>query len=297
MATRFDGRRMLRGTLMVLAGGTCWGLNGTLSGLLMSRYGVSPLWLVCVRQLTACWLFLALAHLRTPGKVGEVLHSGRELLAILSVAVCSILFSQVAYMQAINASNSATATVLQNLGVLLTMFYVCLVNRRLPRRREALGAALAFGGTFLLATGGNPGSLHLPLGGLLWGLACALAATFLAVQPLRLIGRWGNFTVNGLAFLMSGILLCPVVRPWEGMPDLDLVGWAIVAFSMLFGTFGAYSLYLGGVNRVGSVRGVMLGTSEPVVATLSTVLIVGTQFLPTDFVGFAMIILMVFLTA
>lgn len=292
-----DAHRRLRGTLLTLAGGTLWGLNGTLSKLLMGSYDVDPLWMVCVRELTACWLFLAMAGLGTPGRLRGLLRDRRSLWGVVGVAFGSILLSQVAYLEAIDWTNSATATVLQNLSVVIVMLVVCARSRRAPRRRELAGVALAFGGTYLVATGGNPAALSLPPEGLGWGLACAVAATILAIQPLALIRRWGSFAVNGVAFLVSGLALSLAYRPWEHMPALDGTGWLMVAVSVVLGTFGAYALYLQGVKEVGSIRGSMLGTSEPVVATLSSVLWLGVVFGPAELAGFAVIIAMVFLTA
>ena len=50
-----------RGVVLTLIGGTCWGFSGTCAKFLMDGYGVDPVWLVCVRQFFASWLFLALA--------------------------------------------------------------------------------------------------------------------------------------------------------------------------------------------------------------------------------------------
>ena len=289
--------KLVMGTIMALAGGTLWGMNGTVASMLMKNYGVDPLWIICVRELFACWLFLRMARLRTPGKISEVLHSKEAMKSIFAVSIGSILFSQVAYIQAIHATNSATATVLQSLNVLIVMVYVCLVNHRRPHRRELVGLVLATLGTFLIVTGGDFGTLQLPPLGIFWGLMTATAAAVLAVQPLKPMTRWGNFTVNGLAFLISSVLISLYYQPWAHMPTLDATGWGLVAFSVVLGTFGAYGLYLAGVHKVGSIRGTMLGTSEPVMATISTVLLMGTVFTPTDLIGFALILIMVFLTA
>ena len=286
-----------RGILLTLLGGTFWGINGTLSKVLMGTYGVQPLWLACVRELSACWLFLIAGYLTSPERLRGVLHDGRSLLSILGIAVGSILFSQVAYLEAINWTNSATATILQSLSVVIVMGYVCVVNRRRPRRRELIGLVLAVAGTYLVATGGDPTKLALPPQGLAWGMGCAVAATILAIQPVRMITRWGNFAVNGLAFLFSGIILTIAYQPWNHMPTLDAGGVVLVLLSVVLGTFGAYALYLQGVKEVGSVRGSMLGTSEPVMATISSVVWLGAVFTPMDLLGFLMIIVMVFLTA
>lgn len=290
-------RETLAGVAMTLVGGVLWGFNGTISKVLMDSYAVEPLWLACVRELSACWLFLAVAWARNSQRVKSCLRDRRAVGGLVAVGLGSILLSQVAYLEAIDWTNSATATVLQSLSMVIVMAFVCVTSRRLPRRRELMGVALAGVGTYLVATGGNPGALSLPPQGLAWGLCCAVAATILAIQPVRLIKQWGNFTVNGFAFLVAGLVLLVATQPWAHMPALDARGWALVAFSVLFGTFGSYGLYLQGVRRVGSMRGSMLGTSEPLTAMLTSVVLLGVVFTPADLVGFAMIIAMVFLTA
>ncbi|WP_417231086.1 DMT family transporter [Thermophilibacter sp.] len=292
-------RRIRRGIVATLVGGTFWGLNGTVSKWLMDTYAIDPLWLVCLRELTACWLFLAAAAATAQGReqLTGVLRSPRGMLQILGVSLGAILFSQVAYLEAIDWTNSATATIMQSLGMVLVLVYVCVRMRRQPRRRELLGVALALVGTYLVATGGNPGQLNLPPEGLAWGLGCAAAAACLSILPAAPMARWGNFTVNGLAFLVSGVLLSLWYRPWEHMPALDGVAVAVLALCVVVGTFGAYALYLQGVKDAGSMRASLLGTIEPVTATLATVVWLGTSFSPAEVAGFALIIVMVYLTA
>lgn len=300
MAALMEGnrnRKILVGTLMTLAGGTFWGINGTLSKILMDSYAVDPLWLACVRELSSCWLFLAAAAILRPGRIMRAVRSPRALGQILITAIASILLSQVAYLEAINWTNSATATVLQSLECVLVMGFVCIVNRRLPRKRELAGLLLALVGVFLVATGGNPQALQLPPQGLAWGLMCAVAAAILAIQPVRVMHDWGNFVVNGLAFLMSGLILAVVIRPWSCAPTLDMRGVLLLATSVVVGTFGAYGLYLKGVAMVGSMRGSLLAQSEPVMATVTSVLWCGIIFSPADLAGFVFILAVVFLTS
>lgn len=102
---------------------------------------------------------------------------------------------------------------------------------------------------------------------------------------------------NGYAMLISGALLALFVRPWEHVPVMPAAGWVLVAVTIVVGTYGSYALFLEGVRRVGSMRSAMLGTAEPLVAMISSVVWLGTSFSPADLAGFAMIIAMVFLTA
>lgn len=292
-------RRIRRGIVATLVGGTFWGLNGTVSKWLMDTYAIDPLWLVCLRELTACWLFLAAAAVTTRGReqLAGALRSPRALAQIVGVSFAAILFSQVAYLEAIDWTNSATATIMQSLGMVLVLAYVCLRMRRTPRRREILGVCLALAGTYLVATGGNPGQLNLPPEGLAWGLGCAAAAACLSILPAAPMARWGNFAVNGLAFLFSGVALSAWYRPWEHMPALDGLAIAVLVACVVVGTFGAYALYLQGVKDAGSMRASLLGTIEPVTATIASVVWLATPFSPAEIVGFVLIIVMVYLTA
>ena len=111
------------------------------------------------------------------------------------------------------------------------------------------------------------------------------------------MARWGNFTVNGLAFLFSGLALALWYRPWEHMPALDGVAIVVLALCVVVGTFGAYALYLQGVKDAGSMRASLLGTIEPVTATIASIVWLATPFSLAEIVGFVLIIAMVYLTA
>ena len=65
---------------------------------------------------------------------------------------------------------------------------------------------------------------------------------------------------------------------------------------VVIGSVFAYMLYMQGVKDIGSVRASLIGTVEPVSATITSAVMLGTVFLPTDLIGFAMIIVMMFLT-
>ena len=59
---------------------------------------------------------------------------------------------------------------------------------------------LALVGTYLVATAGDFGALRLPPQGLFWGLCCAVAATFLSIQPLLIAGMIYLFVTTVLSW-------------------------------------------------------------------------------------------------
>ena len=108
--------------------------------------------------------------------------------------------------------------------------------------------------------------------------------------------EYGSPIVTGSAMLTAGVVSCVFVQPWAHMPALDAAGVEALAVFVVIGSFFAYMLYMQGVKDIGSVRASLIGTVEPVSATITSAVMLGTVFLPTDLIGFAMIIVMMFLT-
>lgn len=287
-----SARTIFIGMILTLLGGALWGTNATVSKILMGDYHVTPLQIACVRQLAAGVLFFITASICTRKQLVSAVKSTRSWGMFVLTGIVCVLLTQVSYLWAIDWTNSGTATVLQSLNLVFVLVYACLKNRRFPNVRENIGVLLAFVGTALMATGGDFSKLSLPIMGLIWGLVDAASTAALAIMPVKLIAKWGNLSINGITFIVAGLILLPFVRPWETMPALDWRGIALFAFTVVGGTFGAYWLFLSGIMRVGAVRGTLLGASEPVMAAITAVMFTGAVFSWADFVGFALIFIM-----
>ena len=118
----------------------------------------------------------------------------------------------------------------------------------------------------------------------------------MSIIPARLLREYGASVVTGMGMLLSGIVTSAFVQPWADMPALDGIGWAAFIVLAAVGSCLAYSLYMQGVRDIGSMRASLIGTIEPVSAAVTSALVLGTVFTGTDIVGFAAIIVMVFLT-
>ena len=287
-----SARTIFIGMILTLLGGALWGTNATVSKILMGDYHVTPLQIACVRQLAAGVLFFITASICTRKQLVSAVKSTRSWGMFVLTGIVCVLLTQVSYLWAIDWTNSGTATVLQSLNLVFVLVYACLKNRRFPNVSENVGVLLAFVGTALMATGGDFSKLSLPIMGLIWGLVDAASTAALAIMPVKLIAKWGNLSINGITFIVAGLILLPFVRPWETMPALDWRGIALFAFTVVGGTFGAYWLFLSGIMRVGAVRGTLLGASEPVMAAITAVMFTGAVFSWADFVGFALIFIM-----
>lgn len=289
-------RRTASGVLATLFGGLFWGFSGTCADFLFENYAVDTLWLACMRQLVSGGIFLVVILLTQRDKLFALLRNKRDMGILAVFAASGVLLNQLGYLTTIRLTNAGTATVLQCLQLIIIMVYACLTTHRAPRKRELAGVVLALVGTYLLATGGNPSNLAIPFEGLVVGLLAAVGAACMSIIPARLLREYGASVVTGMGMLLSGIVTSAFVQPWADMPALDGIGWAAFIVLAAVGSCLAYSLYMQGVRDIGSMRASLIGTIEPVSAAATSALVLGTVFTVTDIVGFAAIIVMVFLT-
>ena len=193
-------------------------------------------------------------------------------------------------MGVIRASNAGTGTILEYLGLILIVVWVCLTHRRWPRACETIAIVLAVSGTFLLCTHGSLDSLVITPSALAWGAVAALTLATYTLLPARLIAAYGADVVVGYALLIAGLGVGLVGRVWRyaitWTPDVILA----MVITVVLGTTVAFTAYLWGVDRIGPIKATLIGSLEPIAAAALTALVMGTSYTGIDIVGMILIV-------
>lgn len=294
-------RRFWRGVVAALIGGAMWGFSGTCAQYLYQHYEIDPLFITWVRMLGSGILLLILLASTQRGKLRAIAGDRRELGRLALFGIAGLFLCQFTYTTSVNATNAGTATVLQSLNTVFILAATCLMMRRAPRAMELGGLALALVATWLIATKGNLTALMIPPAGLAWGLINAASCTFYIMYPKHLFARWGSLPVTGIGMLIGGIAAVAIWGLgglWGAapvVPQLGLDGVLVLAAVVVVGTLAAFGLYLHGVSIVGSVKGGLLGTTEPASAMVFAALWLGTMFTWADWIGLVLMVAMIFL--
>lgn len=289
--------RLAKGIFCGLFSGACWGFSGTVGQYLFSQKQMDPSWLTVVRMLISGGILLSIAAARKDSGLREIWRERKSTVSLLLFAVFGLMLVQYSYMMTISRSNSGTATALQYLGQALILLFVCISDKRPPTVREILALTFAMLGVFLLTTHGKPGNLALSPDALFWGLISAVAVMIYTISPVGLIRRYGSTTVIGYGMLIGGVLSFFLLRWWTIQVTLDVSTAAGLAVIILVGTVLAFSLYLRSAADIGGVRAGLLSCTEMIVAPIASALWLKTAFYPADFIGFALMILMVLFLA
>lgn len=116
---------------------------GTAVSYLFRSSGIDPMWVMSVRMVLAGILFLLFSVARGDRRPFELLRDKSAVRDLLLFAGAGLFLNQFSYLMAIQATNSATATVLQSLQLLPVAAVACVIGRRAPKRREVIGMILA----------------------------------------------------------------------------------------------------------------------------------------------------------
>ena len=288
-------KKHMRGILCTLIGGISWGFSGACGQLLVQHSQVSSLWVTMMRMLCS-GITLTLFNIISKRKTAfQILKHRKNIVGLALFGILGILASQFTYLQAISYSNAGTATVLQYMGPIFIIIYVCITTMRLPDRFEIISFLLAFTGVVVLATHGDFTSLTLSKECLFWGLLSAVSLMLYTLLPQRLMSEYGALLTVGYSMLIGGLFLLIILRPQFTQISYDAF-WALSG--MIFvGTVFAYTLYLQGVSDIGGVKASMIACVEPVSAAIISCVWLGTEFQIIDIVGFILILSTVFILA
>ncbi len=301
-------KRFWLGVAWTLLGGMLWGFSGTSVQYLTTTGGVSPTLLTFTRIFLGGVIFLAFLLLTQRSVLARMFGSARSVALMLLFAL-SLYGNQICYAQTVQITNAGTATVLQMLGSVFVMVFVCVQGRHLPRAREFAGLVIAIAATVMIATQGDVRSINIPLDGLVWGILTGLttAAYILIPKHYGLLDQFGSIAVVGMGMLLGTVFGVPVyllegntlTDAWSAFAAFGGYEWMIFLLGLVAaGTMGGYGFYLHGVSIVGSVKGSLLGAIEPVSATALAAAWLGTVFTGWDIAGMIlMCVMVVFITS
>lgn len=287
--------KKIAGILLTLLGGAFWGLSGACGQYLFEYKGATSEWLVPVRLLLAGYVMLAFFLIKDRKTTLSVWRTKKNALDIIFYGLAGMMMCQYTYFATIENSNAGTATVVQFLSPVMIMTVVCFMERKLPNIAELVAMTCALFGVFLIATHGNMNQLVISQKALFYGLNTAIAVVIYNLQPRSLMKQFSTPLLIAWAMVIGGTVLCIIFTPWIYSPVIDLEAIMALTAIILFGTIISFCFYMQGVKLIGATHASMYASVEPASAALLSVLWLKVRFEIMDFVGFAFIILTIFI--
>lgn len=286
----------MRGLFFASLGAMSWGISGVCSQYLFMNYDVDSSWLTAIRMVLSGILLLILSAFKDKDKLIKIWTIPKDVGWLFAFAILGLLMCQYTYVSAIKYSDSATATVLQSLNVVIMIVFMSIVTRTKMKFSQILAVFLAVLGTYLISTGGNPRNMTISTAGLIFGLLSAVGVITYTLFSRPIIVKWGNILVTGWGMLIGGLVISIITKAWIIPKDLDFIAWLMIAIIIVVGTAGGFSIFLEGVKHIGPVKATLIGCLEPASATLLASIFLGMRFSLVELTGFFCILLTVFLS-
>ena len=290
-----ERKTFILGAFLALLPGVLWGLSGVFGQYLFQQRGISAEWLVTTRLLISGSLMLIISFAGSRQKTLAIFHDKKDAGRLLIFAIFGLMAVQLTYFVAIAKSNAPTATILQYVFPVMIVLYTAVRGHKLPNKKEVVAVVLAMVGIFLLVTHGNPGTLSITVEALVWGLSSAVAMAFYTMYPGSLQKRWGSPVVVGWGMLFGGIALNFYHPFWAFTGDVDWMCILMIAFIILFATFGAFYIYLVSVTMIGATYASLFACIEPLASAFFSVVGLNLVFNYMDWIGAALIMITMFL--
>ena len=286
----------IRGYMLAILGGVSWGISGVCGQYLFMKYEISADWLTAVRMLLSGIFLLMLALQKEHMRVFMIWKERKDVIWLIAFGLAGLLLCQYTFLAAIKYSNSATATVLQSLNVVLMAIVMAVWNKKRMSKIQIAAIILAVSGTYLIATKGNPMSMDISVKGLTFGILAAVGVVIYTLLSRPIIASWGNLTITGWGMLIGGSVLFVLTRAWIFPTYLDLPAWIIIAVIVIIGTAVGFSVFLESVKYIGPVKSTLLGCLEPASATILSAVVLGTRFTVVELIGFVLVVGTAFLS-
>lgn len=279
--------RHTTGIIAVLAAALLWGTTGTAASL-VPEVGALAIGSAAMGIGGLLQALIALPSLRRSRRALTA-QRGMLILGAVSVAIYPL-----AFYGSMRLGGVALGTVisLASAPLLAAVMEAVLDHTRL-RARWYVAAALGIIGSILLClpqgSDASPAGSHIPLGVLLGLIAGATYAAYSYAVRRMMRDGIGRSASMGAVFGGGALLLIPVLLV-TGAPILSgPAPLAVTAYMALIPMFLGYVLFGFGLARIPASTATMLTLSEPAIAAVLAVLIVGEHIGPAGWLGLAII--------
>ncbi|MEU4229202.1 EamA family transporter [Nonomuraea sp. NPDC026600] len=270
---------MKNGPLAVVGASVLWGTAGT-AGLLVSADSIA---------LAAARLVIGGAALALFAWTG--VRRGSLITPGLLLAAVAVAAYQLCFFAAVARTGVAIGTVVAiGSGPVFTGLLSWLLHGERPSGRWAMATAAAVGGCAALIVGGGAQAGGQVVSGVVFALLGGLLYAFYAVTAARAISAGvPSNAVMGVLFGGAAVIMLPVLL-WRGTEWLAEPRGLLAALYLGVGaTALSYFLYGRGLRTTPVATAATLALTEPAVAALLGLLVLGERLTPVSIAGLVLL--------
>ena len=268
----------------ILAAGFGWGIIGVFSRAL-SQAGLSVVQITEVRCIVVT---LGMGLLLLCRDRSGFCIRARDLLLFAGIGLCSLVFFNVCYFLTIQSATLAAASILLYTAPFFVLIASAVFFGERITGQKVAALVLAFAGCVLVSGfGGGQMSGFAVLTGIGSGVGYALYSILGSVA----LKKYAPFTLVFYAFFIAALCLLPFSEPVK-IAEAVTGNGVLFAKALALGlisTFLPFVFYTDGLRRIETGKASVLAFSEPMVATLSGIIVFGEELKMQNTLGILLI--------
>jgi drug/metabolite transporter (DMT)-like permease len=269
-------RRPRVGYVMAASAATLWGVNGTVSKVILAS-GISSVRLSEIRTTGALVGLVLVLVVTAPVRLRVRL---RELPFLAAFGIGGLALVQWFYFLSIHRLAIGIALLIEYLAPLVVALWARYVFREHVRQRIWLALVFALVGLALIVDVGNSGTISAT--GVVFALLAAVAYVIYLLLAEHGIGDRDAVSLLAWGFVFASVFWA-VISPWWTFPGdrvgahVSLLGhldgrhlpvWALMAWLVVLGTIVPFFLLVSALRHLPATRVGIIAMLEPVVATI-----------------------------
>lgn len=272
------------GLACVVGAAALWGTTGTSQAL---AGGTLPsLWFGALRLVFAALFFVVFAA--ATGGLRRRAWQGLAPADAIGAGLCMAVYN-LAFFAGVRLTGVAVGTAIAlGSGPIWAGALQAVFQRQPPTGAWWLGTAVAVTGGVLLSAGGDAWVISAP--GVALCLAAGLSYAAYTLLNKRMVGHAPASSITLTAFVMAALVALPVAALQAGIPVPGARDLAAVAYTGIVTAGVAYLLFSHALHHISPATGVTLALTEPVVAFMLAVLVLGEPAGAASVAGLALVV-------
>ena len=282
---------------LVILGASCWGLIGLFTKQLAAAgcSAVQISFLRCVSAAAILWIILLI------GDRSKLKINIRDIWMFLGTGVLSLVFFSVMYFLTQQEAGLSVAAVLLYTAPFFVIIMSAIIFKEKITSKTVLALALAIvgcvftTGLFSVLISGGVGRVSTI--GVLTGIASGFGYALYSIFAHIALKKYSSITVTAYTFLFAALALAPFCLRAEllDMMVKEPSIWQNTLLLAVISTILPYVLYTLGLKYTQPGKASVMAFSEPVVATLTGILVFREQITLGGIIGIALIFVSILL--
>lgn len=276
-----------KGYIFILLATIFWGISATIAKFLFT-HEIETLILVQTR-VTISAMIMLLYFLFFKRHLLSIRLKDLYMFAL--VGIIGVAGSNFTYYFTIQETNVATAILMQYMAPLLVLIYAAVSKEESLTWVKISAAIISVSGCYLAVTGDDLSLINISHIGLVTGVASAFCWAFTNVYLRHVLKHYRVWTVLVYSFLLASVFWLFFNSP-SAIAEKHYSAqtwWTFTGFAMI-SILIPHTLYFNGLRHIAASRAIITGTFEPIVAIISSYIILNALLTPVQIVGAVLVI-------